>query len=91
MLIGKAGMAEYQRRPRMAETLRQGCGIARAEKYHHVNPASAELRLCQNYAAALCLVREIKGQTRSRRTGALPDTLERISDAINEQPHQFCL
>lgn len=82
-------MAEYQQRLRTAKTLYPNCDIGRAEKLRRVNPASPGLRLCQNCAAALSIVQKIKGKTRSRRAEALPNTLECISDAIDEQPHWY--
>ena len=68
MPIGKAAMAEYQRR-RTAEKLCQGCGIHRAEKYHRVNPASPGLSLCRDCAEVLSLVREIKDHPGAGRPG----------------------
>ena len=38
---------------------------------------------------ALSPVRKIKDKTRSRRAKTLPDTLERIGDAIYDQLHQY--
>ena len=82
-------MRKYRRWRQTAETLYQGCGIGRAEKYHHANPASPGLRLCPDCAAVLSLAQKIKDKTRTRPAEAPPDTLERISDAIDEQPHRY--
>ena len=90
MPIGKAAMAEYQRRRRTAEKLCQGCGMHRAEKYHRVDPASPGLSLCQDCAEVLNPVRKIKDLSGGR-AAVLSDTLGRVKAAIAEKPESIAL